>query len=93
MPLTYDRNLRAPRAYQSTAVVGREGHNPQITYYYGNASGTELVRVEERLQTATNEIHIWSQTISGSNYVLQWPSYDHYVVYEPWEESTTSGTL
>jgi len=93
MTETYERNLRAPRAYVSTAIVGRGGHNPQIKYYYGTTDETELVRIEERLQTTTNEIHIWSQTISGSNYALQWPSYDHYILYDPWEESTTSGTV
>ena len=93
MTETYERNLRTPRAYQSTAVVGRAGNNPQITYYYGTSDETELVRIEERLQTATDEINIWGQTISGSSYALQWPNYDHYIIYEPWEESTTSGTL
>lgn len=93
MTETYNRNLRTPRSYISTAVVGRGGHNPQIKYYYGTSDETELVRVEERLQTATDEIHIWSQTISGSSYALQWPNYDHYILYDPWEESTTSGTL
>jgi hypothetical protein len=44
---TYDRNLRDPRAYQSTAIA----------------------------------------------YALQWPSYNHYILYDPWEESTVTGTL
>jgi len=77
MTETYERNLRTPRAYQSTAVVGRAGHNSQIKYYYGTSDETELVRIEERIQTATDEINIWGQTISGSNYTLQCPNYDH----------------
>jgi hypothetical protein len=49
MTETYERNLRSPRAYVSTAIVGRGGHNPQIKYYYGTSDETELVRIEQRL--------------------------------------------
>jgi hypothetical protein len=90
---TYDRNLRAPRAYLSTAVIGRGGHRPVTVLYYGDAAENELVRMEERLDLGGSQINMWGQTISGSNYTFQWPDYDHYVVYNPWEETTYSGTV
>ena len=73
--------------------MGGKGFNPQIKYYYGTNDETELIRVEQRFQLGTDEIGLWSQTISGSAYTKQWPAYDHYIIYEPWEEATTTGTL
>ncbi|MHA2112563.1 MAG: hypothetical protein ACXADW_10780 [Candidatus Hodarchaeales archaeon] len=93
VPQTYERNLRSPRAYTSTAVVGGGGHRPLSVYFYADASGTELIRVEERIDLGGSQINLWSQTISGSNYSAQWPNYDHYIVYNPWVESTLSGSL
>jgi hypothetical protein len=93
VPKTYNRNIPDAAAYGSTAQVGRHGYNPQIIYYYGTSDETELVRIEKRIQVSNDVINLWAQTISGSGYTKQWPNYDHYMVYQPWEESTTSGTL
>lgn len=77
---TYDRNTPSPKFY-STAVVGHDGYNPEITYYYNN--NDELLMVDE----------IWrgkkfTQTISGSNYANYIVSYR--VTYSAWEETTVS---
>ncbi len=82
VPQTYDRNLRSPKYYESTAV-GAAGYNPEITMYYTSAD--ELVRVEEVWRGKQ-----YSQTISGSNYSEQWPSYSYSVTYNAWEETTVS---
>lgn len=76
MPKTYDRNLKSPKFY-STAT-GREGYNPQITMYYD--SDSNIMRVEE-----TWRGKVWAQTISGSNFSHQWPSWQVQEIYMPWE--------
>ena len=78
----YDRNTRSPKFY-STAV-GHEGYNPVITVYYG--SDDNIVRVREVWRDEA-----WVQTISGSNYVQQWPNYTYSETFNAWEETTVSG--
>jgi hypothetical protein len=73
-----DRNLRSPKFY-STAQSGREAYNPKITVYYG--SDNNMVRVEEVWRGDT-----CAQTISGSNYVQQWPNYTYTETFYPWQE-------
>jgi len=81
VPKTYDRNLKSSKVY-STAIVGKKGYNPTVTEYYNTVSGADdvLVRVEEVFDGVTN-----FQTISGSNYAQQWPSYDYSIVYNAWD--------
>lgn len=78
----YNRNTRAPKFYNT--VVGHEGYNPVITVYYG--SDDSIVRVEERWRN-----DMWAQTISGSNYVQQWPNYTYIETFNAWEETSISG--
>lgn len=80
---TYERNLRSPKFY-SDAEVGRMGYNPTIVEYY-TLSGS-LIRVEEIFDGV-----MYGQTISGSNYDAQWPSYTYSRTYNAWEETTYSG--
>lgn len=93
MTETYERNLRTPRAYTSTAIVGRGGHNPVTVYYYGDAAENDLIRVEQRLNIGGGMVNLWGQTISGSDYTNQWPNYNHYIVYFTWLETTYTGTV
>lgn len=72
----YDRNLRFGRFY-STVNTGSVSYNPQIIIYYD--SGDNIVRIEEIWRGQT-----WVQTISGSNYIQQWPNYTYYEVFFPW---------
>lgn len=81
VPKTYDRNTKDPKFY-STAV-GSEGYNPEITRYYNSAD--ELVRVEEVWRGSK-----YSQTISGTTYSGQWPSYSYSITYSAWVETTVS---
>jgi len=87
VPKTYDRNLRSSKFYSSTAIVGKKGYNPVVTEYYNSVSGADdvLVRVEEVFEGTMN-----AQTISGSSYAQQWPSYDYSVVYNAWATTTVS---
>ena len=78
----YERNTRSPKFY-STAV-GHEGYNPVITIYYG--SDDKIVRVEEAWRD-----EIWGQTISGTTYAQQWPTYSYVETVYAWEEVTSSG--
>jgi len=85
VPKTYNRNLRSSKFYSSTAIVGRKGYNPVVTEYYNTVVSGEddhLVRVEEVFEGTT-----YSQTVSGSNYTQQWPSYDYSLVYNAWTSS------
>jgi len=81
VPKTYNRNLQSPKFY-STAV-GHTGYNPTITTYHD--SGDNLVRIEEVWRGKR-----YSQTISGTAYVQQWPSYTYSITYNAWEETTVS---
>jgi len=68
---------------ERTAVVGAEDspfYDPEITTYYANSSGTQPVRIEERVYESDGTVHMVANTISGSDYAAQWPSYDHYIV-------------
>jgi hypothetical protein len=80
---TYERNLQSPKFY-SSAVVGRYRYNPTIIEYYG--SDDALVRIEEIFDGV-----MMAQTISGSGYAEQWPSYTYSITYQAWEETTYSG--
>ena len=88
---TYERNTQSPKFYSTATRVGREGSNPEVKMYYADSAGDELVRIEERVRIDNDTMHLWSQTISGSGYSDQWPNYDHYIVYNAWEETTYSG--
>ena len=81
VPKTYDRNTKDPKFY-STAV-GSEGYNPEVTMYYNIAD--ELVRIEEIWRGVKH-----SQTISGTTYSGQWPSYSYSITYSAWVETTVS---
>ncbi len=78
VPKTYNRNLGSTKFY-STAKSGEEGYNPTITVYYG--SDDNIVRIVEVWRGET-----WAQTISGSTYVQQWPSYTYTETFNPWIE-------
>ena len=80
---SYRRNLRSPKFY-STVNVGSAGYNPTITVYYG--SDNNIVKVKEVWRGEA-----WSQTISGSNYVQQWPNYTYTETFNLWEKTTVSG--
>jgi len=80
---TYERNLQSPKFY-SSAIVGRFGYNPIRTEYYSSAD--ELLHIEE-----TFDGKMYSQTISGSTFAEQWPSYTYSITYDGWEETTYSG--
>jgi len=82
LPKTYVGNLPSPK-YYSTAITGKEGYNPIITVYYG--SDNNIVRVKEVWRGKA-----WAQTISGSNYVQQWPNYTYSETFSAWEETTVS---
>lgn len=76
------------------STAGGEDHvayNPTITLYYADTNENELVRVEETVRLSDTQMSKYAQTISGSNYSQQWPNYDHYVVFNPWEYTTYSG--
>jgi len=75
MPKTYDKKIK------STATSGDKGHNPTVTEYF-DSSGN-MVRREEAYADGTT----WFQTISGSNFAQNWPSYTDVVVYDPWSEA------
>ncbi len=81
VPRTYNRNLGSSKFY-STARSGAEGYNPTITVYYG--SDDNIVRIAEAWRGET-----WYQTISGSTYAQQWPSYTYTETFNPW--TTVSG--
>lgn len=72
----YDRNLRLGKFY-NTINTGSVSYNPQIIVYFG--SDDNIVRIEETWRGQK-----YAQTISGSNFVQQWPNYDYYEVYSPW---------
>lgn len=78
----YERNTQSSKFY-SSSVVGHKGYNPIVTHYYG--SDNKIVRVEELFSDV-----LYSQTISGSNYVEQWPDYTYTITYNAWEETTVS---
>lgn len=84
---------RTPVDYrkEEPAKFGDPNYNPEITTYYANASGTDVVRIEERIRTSDNTVSMWAQTISGSAYSQQWPNYDHSVVENEWADTTYSG--
>ena len=82
VPQTYERNLHKAKYYDNT-IIGSKGYNPIITEYYTSAD--ELIRVEE--VWAGNR---YSQTISGSNYASDWPTYNYSVTYNAWEVTTVS---
>jgi len=77
----YDRNTPSPKFYNT--IVGHEGYNPTITRYYD--SSDNVVRVEEVFRGT-----MFAQTISGTNYAQQWPTYTYAVTYYSWEETTIS---
>jgi hypothetical protein len=83
VPKTYDINSRSSKFYSSTAVVGKDGYNPDITIYYD--SSDNIVRVEEVFKGT-----MYAQTVSGSNYAQQWPTYSYLVVYNAWVTTTVS---
>jgi len=76
MPKTYDKRIK------STATSGDKGQNPVTTEYYD--SSDNLVRVED----AFGDV-VWGQTISGSNFAQNWPSYTYTVVRGQWAMTTT----
>jgi len=82
LPKTYNRNTQEPKFYSTAA--GREGYNPVTTIYYG--SDDNIVRIVEVWREET-----WAQTISGSTYAQQWPSYSYSETYNSWELVTVSG--
>ena len=66
----------------------RDEYNPSVVKYYTTTSGAAddgLVHVEE-----TWRGKLYAQTISGTNYDQQWPSYTYSVTYDAWEETTIS---
>jgi hypothetical protein len=73
MPKTYSKNIK------STANPGDKGYNPIITEYYDSADN--LVRVEHGFSDGT----VWAQTISGSFFAENWPTYSGTIVYGAWE--------
>jgi len=77
----YDRNTPSPKFYST--VVGHEGYNPVITNYYDVVDN--LVRTEEVFRGK-----MFAQTISGTTYSGQWPSYSYSITYNAWEETTVS---
>ena len=77
VPKTYERNIRSAK-YYSSAVVGKEGYNPTITYYYD--ASDNLVKTEEVFQGKK-----WVQTITASGYGAPITT----VIYSPWEEDPT----
>jgi len=81
VPKTYDRNNQDAKFY-STAIGG-SGYNPEITMYYDGADN--LLRIEEVWRGVKH-----SQTISGTTYSGQWPTYNYSITYSAWEETTIS---
>lgn len=77
VPKTYERNIKSAK-YYSSAVVGKSGYNPVITYHYD--ASDNLVQIDEVFQGKK-----WIQTISGSGYGPATTT----VIYSPWEEDTT----
>ena len=73
------------KGVDSRSLLRRKSeYNPKTVKYYSSAD--ELLRVEE-----TWRDKMIAQTISGSNYAENWPSYTYTVVTDPWDETTTSG--
>ena len=81
MSKLYERNIASAKFYQSSAHIGSKGYNPKRIEYYG--SDNKLVRIEEIFDGKK-----YGQTISGSNYVQQWPNYSYSITYYPWDETT-----
>lgn len=81
VPKTYNRNTPSPK-YYSTAV-GADGYNPAVTIYYG--SDDNVVHIKEVWRGKQ-----YDQTVSGTNYAQQWPTYSYSVTYNAWEETTVS---
>jgi len=77
MPKTYEKRIK------STASRGSEGFNPVVKKYYDGSDN--LVREEEIF----NGI-VWGQTISGSHFAQNWPTYTKLVVYSKWGMTTVS---
>jgi len=73
---TYDRNTGL------TALDGSK-YNPVRTEYYTSAD--ELIRIEEVSGNSKSY-----QTISGSDFASNWPTYDYTITYSVWEETTVS---
>jgi hypothetical protein len=65
------------------ANTGIDGLNAITIEYYG--SDDKKVRVE-----TTNGSTKYTQTISGSDYAQQWPSYTYSITYAGWEVTTVS---
>jgi hypothetical protein len=83
VPKNYNRNTKDPKFYIYSTAEGSEGYNPETTMYYNAAD--ELVRIEEVWRGVKH-----SQTISGTTYSGQWPSYSYSITYSAWVETTVS---
>jgi len=73
---TYDRNI-------GISALDGSKYNPVRVEYYTSAD--ELIRIEETVGNAMSY-----QTISGSDYASNWPTYDYAVTYSAWAETTVS---
>jgi len=77
VPKTYDRNIPS---YKQVTLTN---YNPDTTIYYG--SDDNIVHVTDVYRGMQ-----YDQTVSGTNYAEQWPSYTYSVTYNAWEETTVS---
>ena len=94
-----DKYRSSPADYTIEDIIGRKDgvsikfnedpefssdeYTPVITTYYG--SDDNIVRVEEVFRGS-----MWSQTISGSIYVQNWPDYTYTEIFNSWEDTTVS---
>ena len=91
---TYDRNIT--KQFRSTAGDKYPHYNPVIIEYYD--SSDNLLRIEHKIQSTVKPagselITVWYQTISGTNFTQNWPTYSYTITSGPWMSTTESGIL